>query len=149
MARGVNKAILIGNLGRDPETTYSQAGNAITKFSVATSESWNDKGSGEKREQTEWHNCVCFGRVAEIAGQYLTKGSKVYIEGKIQTSSWESDGVKRYRTEIVVRDLQMLGGRGGDQRDAVDQQHREPASQRRSSQSTMADDDDLDSDIPF
>lgn len=104
----VNKAIILGNLGRDPETRYSQAGNPITNFSVATSEKWKDKQTGQMQESTEWHNCVCFGRTAEIAGEYLRKGSKVYIEGQLKTSSWEKDGQKFYRTEINVRELKML-----------------------------------------
>ena len=97
MARGINKVILIGNLGRDPETRYSQGGTPVTSFSVATSESWRDRTSGEQQERTEWHNVVCFARLAEIAGEYLKKGSKVYIEGSLRTSSWEQDGQKRYR----------------------------------------------------
>ena len=103
MARGINKVILIGNLGRDPETRYSQRGTPVTNFSVATSESWRDRQSGEQQERTEWHNVVCFARLAEIAGEYLKKGSKVYIEGSLRTSSWEQDGQKRYRTEIAER----------------------------------------------
>ena len=113
MARGINKVILIGNLGRDPETRYAQSGSAVTNFSVATSESWKDRGSGEQQERTEWHNVVCFARLAEIAGEYLRKGSKVYIEGSLRTSSWEQDGQKKYRTEIMARELQMLDSRGG------------------------------------
>ena len=113
MARGINKVILIGNLGRDPETRYSQGGNAVTKFSVATSESWRDRNSGEQQERTEWHNVVCFSKLAEIAGEYLRKGSKVYIEGSLSTSSWEQDGQKKYRTEVIARDMQMLDSRGG------------------------------------
>ena len=113
MARGINKVILIGNLGRDPETRYSQGGSAVTNFSVATSESWRDRQSGEQQERTEWHNVVCFARLAEIAGEYLRKGSKVYIEGSLRTSSWEQDGQKWYRTEVMARDLQMLDSRGG------------------------------------
>lgn len=113
MARGINKVILIGNLGRDPETRYSQGGSAVTNFSVATSESWRDRTTGENQERTEWHNVVCFARLAEIAGEYLRKGSKVYIEGSLRTSSWEQDGQKRYRTEIMARELQMLDSRGG------------------------------------
>jgi single-strand DNA-binding protein len=113
MARGINKVILIGNLGKDPETRYAQNGGAVTNFSVATSESWRDKASGENQERTEWHNVVCFARLAEIAGEYLRKGSKVYIEGSLRTSSWEQDGQKKYRTEIMARELQMLDSRGG------------------------------------
>ena len=113
MARGINKVILIGNLGRDPETRYAQNGGAVTNFSVATSESWRDRTSGEQQERTEWHNVVCFARLAEIAGEYLRKGSKVYIEGSLRTSSWEQDGQKRYKTEVMARELQMLDSRGG------------------------------------
>jgi len=113
MARGINKVILIGNLGRDPETKYAQNGSAVTNFSVATSESWRDKGSGEQQERTEWHNIVCFARLAEIAGEYLRKGSKVYIEGSLRTNSWEQDGQKKYKTEVMARELQMLDSRGG------------------------------------
>jgi single-strand DNA-binding protein len=112
MARGINKVMLIGNLGRDPETRYAQNGSAVTRFSVATSESWKDRTSGEQQERTEWHNVVCFARLAEIAGEYLRKGSKVYIEGSLRTSSWEANGEKKYRTEINARDLQMLDSRG-------------------------------------
>ena len=113
MARGINKVILIGNLGRDPETRYAQGGSAVTNFSVATSESWRDRNTNEQQERTEWHNVVCFARLAEIAGEYLRKGSKVYIEGSLRTSSWEQDGQKRYRTEVMARELQMLDSRGG------------------------------------
>ncbi len=113
MARGINKVMLIGNLGRDPETRYAQSGSAVTRFSIATSESWKDKASGEMQERTEWHNVVCFARLAEIAGEYLRKGSKVYIEGSLRTSSWEADGQKKYRTEVNARELQMLDSRGG------------------------------------
>ena len=113
MARGINKVILIGNLGRDPETRYSQDQRPVTTFSVATSESWRDRNTNEQHEQTEWHDIVCFQRLAEIAGEYLRKGSKVFIEGRLQTRSWEGqDGVKRYRTEVIARDMQMLDSRG-------------------------------------
>lgn len=112
MQKGVNKAILIGNLGQDPETRYTADGSAITNISVATSETWKDKQTGEKKERTEWHRVVFFGRLAEIAGEYLRKGSKVYIEGMIRTRQWEQDGVKRYTTEIVANEMQMLDSRG-------------------------------------
>lgn len=111
MSKGVNKVILIGNLGRDPETRSTATGAAVTNFSIATSDSWKDKNSGEQQERTEWHNVVCFARLAEIAGQYLRKGSKVYIEGSLRTNSWEQDGQKKYRTEVMCRDLQMLDGK--------------------------------------
>lgn len=113
MARGINKVILVGNLGRDPETRYAQNGNPITNFSIATTEGWRDKETGQNNERTEWHNVVCFSRLAEIASQYLKKGSQVYIEGSLRTSSWEQDGQKKYKTEVIARELQMLGSRGG------------------------------------
>jgi single-strand DNA-binding protein len=105
---GVNKAIIIGRLGRDPEVRYTQDGRAIANFSVATSEEWKDKDSGERRERTEWHRIVAFGRLGEICGEYLSKGRQVYIEGRLQTRSWEKDGVTRYTTEIVASNMQML-----------------------------------------
>ncbi len=112
MARGVNKVILIGNAGADPELRYTPGGSAVSNFSIATNESWTNS-SGERQERTEWHRIVVWGRLAEICNQYLRKGSKVYIEGKLQTSSWEGqDGVKRYTTEVVARDMQMLDSRG-------------------------------------
>jgi single-strand DNA-binding protein len=109
---GVNKAIIIGRLGRDPEVRYTPDGTAIANFSVATSEEWKDKASGEKRERTEWHRIVAFRRLGEICGEYLSKGRQVYIEGRIQTRDWEDkDGNKRYTTEIVASQMQMLGSR--------------------------------------
>jgi len=108
---GLNKAILIGNLGRDPEVTYTPAGLAVARFSIATSEAWTDKASGEKREKTEWHRIVAFGRLGEICGEYLVKGKQVYIEGRLQTSSWEKDGITRYSTDIIASEMKMLGAR--------------------------------------
>ena len=114
MARGINKVILIGNLGRDPEMRYTQSQQPIASFSVATSDSWTDRNTNERRERTEWHRVVCFRRLAEICGEYLRKGSKVYIEGSLQTRSWEGqDGQTRYTTEVVAREMQMLDGRSG------------------------------------
>ena len=114
MARGVNKAILVGNLGRDPEVRYSPNGQAVANVTLATSESWKDKTSGEKQEKTEWHRVVFFGRLAEIAGEYLKKGAQIYVEGRLQTRKWtDKDGHDRYTTEIVANDMQMLGSRGG------------------------------------
>ena len=113
MARGINKVILVGNLGADPETRYMQSGAPVTNFRVATSDQWRDKTTGENRERTEWHSVVCFNRLAEISGEYLRKGSKVYIEGALRTSSWESDGQTRYKTEIIANEMQMLDSRGG------------------------------------
>jgi len=109
---GINKVILIGNLGRDPELKFTPSGVAVANFSMATSEEWKDKETGEKKEQTEWHKIVVWRRLAEICGEYLKKGSKVYIEGKLQTRSWEdSDGVTKYATEVVAHTMQMLGGK--------------------------------------
>lgn len=112
---GLNKVMLIGNLGRDPEIRYSQQGTAMVNFSIATSEQWKDKNTGEKQERTEWHRIVAFGKPAEILEKYLSKGSKVYIEGRIQTRNYEKDGQTHYTTEIVVREFQFLGGRQENQ----------------------------------
>ncbi len=112
-SRGVNKVILIGNLGKDPEVKYFPSGDAYCNVTLATSESWTDKASGEKKEKTEWHNVVFRRKLAEIAGQYLKKGAKVYVEGSLSTRKWEKDGIDRYTTEIQVNDMQMLDGRGG------------------------------------
>lgn len=112
MARGINKVILVGNLGSDPEVRYSANGAAIANVSLATTDSWSDKQTGEKQERTEWHRVVFFNRLAEIAGEYLKKGSQVYIEGRLQTRKWQDkDGQDRYTTEIVAGEMQMLGGR--------------------------------------
>ena len=114
MARGVNKVILIGNLGNDPEVKYMPNGGAVTNVTIATSENWKDKSTGEQKENTEWHRVVFFRRLAEIAGEYLKKGSKVYIEGKLQTRKWQDQsGNDRYTTEIVANEMQMLDSRGG------------------------------------
>ena len=159
MARGINKVILVGNLGRDPETRYAQNGTAVTRFSVATSESWRDRASGEQQERTEWHNVVCFARLGEIAGEYLRKGSKVYIEGQLRTSSWEADGQKKYRTEINAREMQMLDSRGsmeggggqispppsGFDSNAA----QAPAGMSMDNSPTLSDANDFEDDIPF
>lgn len=116
---GINKAIIVGRLGRDPELRYTPDGTAVANFSIATSEEWKDKNSGEKKERTEWHRIVAWRRLGEICGEYLSKGRQVYVEGKLQTRSWEQDGVTRYTTEIVATDVQFLGGRddtGGNRR---------------------------------
>ncbi len=116
MARGINKVILIGNLGADPEVRYMPTGGAVANITVATSESWTDKQTNEKKEQTEWHRVVIYQRLAEIAGEYLRKGSKVYIEGRLRTRKWQDQqGVERYTTEIIANELQMLDGRGDGQ----------------------------------
>ena len=118
MARGVNKVILVGNLGADPETRYTASGSAVTNIRIATSESWKDKQTGENQERTEWHRVVFFSRLAEIAGEYLRKGSQVYIEGALRTRKWQDQsGQDRYSTEIVANEMQMLGSRGGESYD--------------------------------
>ena len=119
MARsGINKVILVGNLGQDPEVKYTAGGAAVTTLSLATSESWKDKDTGSDQERTEWHRVVLWRRLAEIAGEYLKKGSKVYIEGQLQTRKWEQDGQTRYTTEVIGRDMQFLDSRGSSSSDA-------------------------------
>ena len=119
MARsGINKVILVGNLGQDPEVKYTAGGAAVTTLSLATSESWKDKDTGSDQEKTEWHRVVLWRRLAEIAGEYLKKGSKVYIEGQLQTRKWEQDGQTRYTTEVVGRDMQFLDSRGSSSSDS-------------------------------
>jgi len=114
MARGINKVILVGNLGQDPETRYLPSGKAVTNLRIATSDSWKDKQTGEQKEQTEWHAVVMFERLAEIAAEYLRKGSQVYVEGRLRTRKWQDkEGRDRYTTEIVANEMQMLGARGG------------------------------------
>lgn len=148
MARGINKVILVGNLGNDPETRYMPDGGAVTNISIATSKSWKDKNSGEQREKTEWHRVVCFRRLGEIAAEYLKKGSKVYIEGELQTRQWEKEGQKHYTTEIIAREMQMLDSRGGVGGDM-------PSTEGGESASSPSQDfgpppaDDFDDDIPF
>ena len=114
MARGVNKVIIVGTLGKDPETRYMPSGSAVTNLRLATNEQWKDKQTGEQQERTEWHSIAMFGRLAEIAAEYLRKGSQVYIEGKLRTRKWQDkEGKDRYSTEIVADEMQMLGGKGG------------------------------------
>ncbi|MGI4841556.1 MAG: single-stranded DNA-binding protein [Janthinobacterium lividum] len=174
MARGVNKVILVGTCGQDPEVRYLPNGNAVTNLSLATSEQWTDKQSGQKVEKTEWHRVSMFGKVAEIAGEYLRKGSQVYIEGKLQTREWEKDGIKRYTTEIVVDmqgTMQLLGGRpqgdqnaqGGNnyqqsaprqqaprpQQSSAPQQSRSAPAPQQSAPQPAPDFDSFDDDIPF
>lgn len=132
MARGVNKVIIVGTLGNDPEVKYSASGSAIANLSIATSEQWRDKQTGEKKEQTEWHRVVIFGKLAEVAGEYLRKGSQVYIEGQLRTRKWaDNNGVDRYTTEIVIPQMggvmQMLGGKRDD---AGQQQQRQQSGQQ-------------------
>ncbi|MCV4343274.1 single-stranded DNA-binding protein [Pseudomonas capsici] len=173
--RGVNKVILVGTCGQDPEVRYLPNGNAVTNLSLATSEQWTDKQTGQKVEKTEWHRVVMFGKVAEIAGEYLRKGSQVYIEGKLQTREWEKDGIKRYTTEIAVDmqgTMQLLGGRpqgdsqqgqGGGHRhqsqpqrqqsrpQSSPQQQSRPAPQQQSQQGAHGPQNfyEFDDDIPF
>jgi len=168
-SRGVNKVILVGNLGQDPETRYLPSGGAVTNVTLATSETWKDKSSGQQQERTEWHRVVFFNRLGEIAGEYLRKGSKVYVEGSLRTRKWQGqDGQDRYTTEIVASEMQMLDSRGaasGDsfgggqyqqqapQQSAPQQQQRPqqaPAAQPQAApQSAPGGFDDFDDDIPF
>ena len=152
MARGINKVILIGNLGKDPETRYTPAGLAITNITLATTESWKDKQTGERQDKTEWHRIAMFGKLAEISAEYLRKGSQVYIEGRIQTRKWQDQqGQDKYSTEIVANDMQMLGGRAGAGAPAMgeDSRSRAPApAQAQASEPAVAD-VTLDDDIPF
>ncbi|WP_341796182.1 MULTISPECIES: single-stranded DNA-binding protein [unclassified Pseudomonas] len=166
MSRGVNKIILVGTCGQDPEVRYLPNGNAVTNLSLATSEQWTDKRSGERVERTEWHRVSLFGKVAEIAGEYLRKGSQCYIEGKLQTREWEKDGIKRYATEVHVDingTMQLLGGRpdnqgGGQQQQRQPQQQRQQPRQQYSQQrqaphqnqqAAPPDQESFDDDIPF
>ena len=149
MARGINKVILVGNLGADPETRYMPSGSAVTNLSVATSESWKDKQTGEQKDRTEWHKVVMFDRLAEVAAEYLRKGSQVYIEGKIQTRKWQDkDGNDRWTTEVRANEMQMLGGRGGGG-GAAPMNRDQGSSSAPSSAPPQAGPDDFDDDIPF
>lgn len=158
-SRGVNKVILVGNVGNDPEVRYMPNGNAVANLSLATSETWKDKNTGDQQEKTEWHRVVFFNRLAEIVEQYVKKGTKLYCEGRLQTRSWEQDGVKRYTTEIVANEMQMLDSRGGggagqgfgdgaQQGGGAPQQGQAAAAQPQQ-QSAPANFDNFDDDIPF
>ena len=153
MARGINKVILVGTCGKDPDTRYMPSGGAVSNISIATNEQWTDKQSGQKQERTEWHNVVFFGRLGEIAGEYLKKGSQVYVEGKLKTESYEKDGVTRYSTKIIASEMQMLGSRGaggGDFAAAPQQQNNAPAQGQPAAQPMAAAvSDGFDDDIPF
>ncbi len=152
MARGINKVILIGNLGKDPETRYMPSGGAVTNITLATSESWKDKNTGEQQERTEWHRVVFFNRLGEIAGEYLRKGSKVFIEGSLRTRKWQGqDGQDRYTTEIVASDMQMLDSKGGSAEfgSAPQPQAQRPAAQPQSAPAASMPENDFDDDIPF
>lgn len=148
MSRGVNKVILIGNLGADPEGRVMPSGNSLTSLSIATSESWTDRNTNQRQERTEWHRVVLFNRLAEVAAQYLKKGSKVYVEGSLRTRKWQAqDGSDRYSTEIVANNMQMLDGRSdaGNQNYSAPQASRQPPAHPQSS----GDDLDFDDDVPF
>ena len=144
MARGVNKVIIVGNLGNDPDTRYMPSGSAVTNLSVATNESWKDKQTGEQKDRTEWHKVAMFGRLAEIAAEYLRKGSQVYIEGRLRTRKWQDqNGNDRWTTEIIADEMQMLGGRTGAGAPAMSDSPPPAAPPPEPSS------DDFDDDIPF
>jgi len=152
MARGINKVILVGNLGADPETRYTASGSAITRIRIATTEAWRDKTSGEQQERTEWHRVVFFNRLAEIAGEYLRKGSQVYVEGTLRTNKWQDQsGQDRYTTEVVANEMQMLGSRGGDapDRQAQGGGFRDNQHSRQQVADAPTDDGFAEDDIPF
>jgi single-strand DNA-binding protein len=164
MARGINKVILVGNLGADPDTRYMPSGKAVTNIRLATSESWKDKQTGDMQERTEWHSIVMYDKLGEIAAEYLRKGSQVYIEGKIRTRKWQDkEGKDRYTTEVIADQMQMLGGRGGggggassEPREPRSASRQAPASDERSDRSTANVDEaggggggEFDDDIPF
>ncbi|OWL84681.1 single-stranded DNA-binding protein [Halopseudomonas aestusnigri] len=161
MARGVNKVILIGNVGGDPEVRYLPNGNAVANVTLATTDSWKDKQTGQMQERTEWHRVVFFGRIAEVVGEYARKGSKLYVEGRLQTREWEKDGVKRYTTEVVVDmggQMQLLDSRqGGGEQGMGQARPQRPAAQPQAAaqpqqaapQQSAPDYDSFDDDIPF
>jgi len=140
MSNGLNKVLILGNLGADPDIKYTQAGSPVANLSVATSESWKDKTTNEKVEKVEWHRVVVFGRLAEIAGDYLKKGSKIFVEGKLQTRDWEdSEGKKRYTTEVIAREMTMLDSKGDSN----------ASSPQPSNSDSKQDNDKFEEDIPF
>jgi len=154
MARGVNKVILVGHLGRDPEVRYMPSGGGVANVTLATTDSWKDKQSGEKQERTEWHRVVFFNRLAEIVGEYLKKGSQVYVEGRLQTRKWQDNsGQDRYTTEIVANEMQMLGGRNAGASDFNQDSAPAPAAAAaappQSTGSGAGSANDFDDDIPF
>ncbi|MAD91381.1 MAG: single-stranded DNA-binding protein [Gammaproteobacteria bacterium] len=157
MARGINKVIIVGNVGGDPETRYMPSGAAVTNLTIATNESWKDKATGERKERTEWHRVAMFNRLAEIAAEYLRKGSQVFIEGKLRTRKWQDkNGQDRYTTEIIADEMQMLGGRTGSGSNAFshDQQSEASSNVESQAQDNMSSSvepgpDDFDDDIPF
>ena len=143
MARGINKVILVGNLGRDPETRYLPSGGAVTNVSLATSRAWKDRDSGEQKEKTEWHRVVFFNRLGEIAGEYLKRGSKVYVEGELRTREWEKEGQKHFTTEIVATEMQMLDSKGGNS------DYEKNNNSSIATPSSLSSSDMVDDDIPF
>lgn len=146
MARGINKVIIVGNLGADPEVRYSPSGAAVTKIRVATTDQWRDKQTGERQERTEWHRVTMFGKLGEIAGEYLKKGRQVYIEGRLQTNKWQDrEGIDRFTTEIIARDMEMLGGGAGGGGGSSDSGSQTTASQP--AKESVA--EEFDDDIPF
>lgn len=151
MSKGVNKVIILGNIGKDPEVRYTGAGMAITSMSVATTEAWKDKQSGEKQERTEWHRVKLFGKLAEIAGEYLKKGRQVYIEGSLRTDKYtDKDGIERYSTDIIASDMQMIGGNAeGGSKPAPAQRQERSAPRRDASYGEPAKGGFDDDDIPF
>ena len=150
MARGVNKVILIGNLGQDPEVKYMPNGNAVANITVATSESWKDKNTGEQVDKTEWHRVVFFRRLAEIVGEYLKKGSKIYIEGKLQTRKWQDkNGADHWTTEVIANEMQMLDSRGGGSSDFNQNQGAAQSSPQSAPAQAAPAPNDFDDDIPF
>jgi len=152
-SRGVNKVILVGNVGTDPESRFLPNGDAVTNLSIATSEVWKDKNTGQPQERTEWHRLVFFKRLAEIVNEYVKKGSKIYVEGAIRTRSWEQDGIKRYATEIVVSEMQMLdaSGSGSGERAPAQSQQRTGSASSPAQHSAPAPSNfnNFDDDIPF
>ncbi len=147
MARGINKIILVGNLGADPDTRYMPSGSAVTNIRVATTESWKDKNTGDQQERTEWHSVAFFGRLAEIAAEYLRKGSQVYIEGKLRTRKWQDrDGNDRWSTEVVANEMQMLGSRPGSNAPV---QAPAPAAAQVGADAPQPPPGEFDDDIPF
>lgn len=152
MARGINKVILVGNLGRDPEIRYTPSGAAVANITLATSDSWKDKATGEQQERTEWHRIVFFNRLAEIVDEYLKKGSQIYVEGRLQTRKWQDQGGQdRYTTEIVANEMQMLGSRGGGGAMPADDTNfdQSPESGGRPAKKPAGVAEDFDDDIPF
>ena len=152
MARGVNKVILVGNCGKDPETKYMPSGGAVTNISIATSESWKDKQSGETKERTEWHNIVFFNRLAEIVGEYVRKGSQIYVEGALRTRKWQDkSGQDRYTTEVVASEMQMLGSRqgGGDSYAPAQSSNQSNQQSQQQQPAAAVVEDGFDDDIPF